>query len=856
MLDSYQKISIISYTYKEVGMRCVVIISTLCAITGLAQAKPRWVYFDSNKSAGTPPSIEVLSSDFTQTTIKITIPGMWVKDTVVNSTTYQILTLPETPSHTGLICKPLLPSINKLVGIPPRSAVSVDTLNTTSLTFSDYLIFPYQGPLAESEKPGPFVIDTLAYSSDSFYPETATWVGSPAILRDLRIVKQVSYPILFNPQEHKLLVFKEMTVQLSYSGFDNTNALKDHPRQPSPQFERMYREIVINYDYITKHPAALDAPPYDWHEGYLIICADAYYNSDWLDSLKFWKTKEGYICGIKKQSEIVGGYDANDVYQIRDYIASVYQQPYKVPDIKDDSSQLSYVLLVGDAPQAHVNYWQTWHIGSDTTVPTYGEWIWHGFLPPYNDANIPSDFYYSLIAGNDSFPDIAIGRLCATNDTNLETVINKTFKYERDVADSWDPTKVLLVAHRGPEDFASEKTTIKTELLDPLGIPVQTVYGSDGGTNAMVINSINSGLGVINYLGHGEPRCWSLWSYTHESFTNNNIYDDLTNEPYFPLVFNVACWTGTITGLPPLEEEAMVKAWTWEVNGGGVGAFGASYPSWTRANLVLDKAIFKHLFYLNAPVGWAINMAKSMIIEIAPPPPDQEFEYFLTIAWQYFWIGDPNLRRWEDKPASSVAAHPVLIHTSPTNFTVQVFAYSPGNPTVPVQGASVCLFKPFDVHKQGYTNGSGLITFQVDCQSAGQLFVTATGQCDASSIIKPYEGSCLVIYPSEVIVSETTKTFIPWSLSLNRPNPFVRSTNITFQVGGIEDGTLEYISIKVYNPMGQVVKTLIDDFRKPGRYAVLFDGKDEQGRTLSSGIYFYRLQSGGFKAVKRMVLLR
>ncbi len=684
-------------------MRCVVILCTLFAITGLAQAKPRWVYFDSNKSAGTSPSIEVFTSDLSQTTIKITIPGMWVKDTVVNATTYQILTLPGTPSHTGLIGKPLLPTINKLVGIPPRSAVSVDTLKTISVNLSDYLVFPYQGPLVGSEKPGPFVIDTLAYSSDSFYPETATWVDSPAILRDLRIVKQISYPILFKPSKHQLLVFKEMVVQLSYDGFDNTNALTDHPKQSSPQFERMYRDLIINYDYITK--SARSGPPLScWDRGYLIICADAYYNSDWLDSLKFWKTKEGYICGIKKLSEIVGGYGANDVYQIRDYIASVYQQPYKVPDIKDDSSQLSYVLLVGDAPQAHSNNWQTWHIGSDTAVPTYGEWIWHG--ENYNDSlHIPSDFYYSLIAGTDSFPDIAIGRFCVTDETNLETVINKTFKYERDVADSWDPTKVLLVAHRGgssmTDNFPLVKNTIKAEFLDPLGIPVDTAYGTnESGTNQTVINALNSssGLGVINYLGHGQKTCWNHWSWSMESFENSDVYE-LTNEPNFPLVFNVACYTGTITGSDPiLEVDAMVKAWTWAESSGSVGAFGAAFPSVTTANCELDKKIFQGLFYLNAPVGWAINFAKSMIILYSPS--QSRPDAWLTTAWQYFWIGDPNLRRWEDKPTQNVVIHPATIHTGPTAFTVQVFASYPGYPgyMVPVQGALVGLYKPFDAH--------------------------------------------------------------------------------------------------------------------------------------------------------------
>ena len=57
--------------------------------------------------------------------------------------------------------------------------------------------------------------------------------------------------------------------------------------------------------------------------------------------------------------------------------------------------------------------------------------------------------------------------------------------------------------------------------------------------------------------------------------------------------------------------------------------------------------------------------------------------------------------------------------------------------------------------------------------------------------------------------------------------------------------------------MGQVVSTLVENHQNAGRYVVQWDATNDQGHSLSSGIYFYRLQAGGeFLEVKKMLLLK
>jgi hypothetical protein len=91
-----------------------------------------------------------------------------------------------------------------------------------------------------------------------------------------------------------------------------------------------------------------------------------------------------------------------------------------------------------------------------------------------------------------------------------------------------------------------------------------------------------------------------------------------------------------------------------------------------------------------------------------------------------------------------------------------------------------------------------------------------------------------------------------FSLDQNIPNPFNPSTQINYQVP--EAGPL---SLMVYNILGQPVRTLIDGVQEPGHHQVHWDSRDNSGRPLANGVYFYRLVSGnGFVQSRRMLLLK
>ena len=91
-----------------------------------------------------------------------------------------------------------------------------------------------------------------------------------------------------------------------------------------------------------------------------------------------------------------------------------------------------------------------------------------------------------------------------------------------------------------------------------------------------------------------------------------------------------------------------------------------------------------------------------------------------------------------------------------------------------------------------------------------------------------------------------------FSLADNFPNPFNPATTIQYALPQAAD-----VELTVYNVVGQPVRTLVAEHQSAGRYAVEWDATNDSGHSLSSGMYFYRLQVGGeFLEIKKMLLLK
>ena len=92
-----------------------------------------------------------------------------------------------------------------------------------------------------------------------------------------------------------------------------------------------------------------------------------------------------------------------------------------------------------------------------------------------------------------------------------------------------------------------------------------------------------------------------------------------------------------------------------------------------------------------------------------------------------------------------------------------------------------------------------------------------------------------------------------YSLSQNSPNPFNPSTAIRFTV---PDGPSLAVSLKVFDLRGKLIRTLADELKQAGTYQVIWNGTNDSGRQVSSGVYFYRMQAGEFVQTRKMVLVK
>jgi len=121
------------------------------------------------------------------------------------------------------------------------------------------------------------------------------------------------------------------------------------------------------------------------------------------------------------------------------------------------------------------------------------------------------------------------------------------------------------------------------------------------------------------------------------------------------------------------------------------------------------------------------------------------------------------------------------------------------------------------------------------------------GSAHSLSMTPEFQGVSFV--PSEVAGTE----LLPgeFSLAQNAPNPFNPQTRIDYDIPKATNVRLE-----IYNVLGQHVKTLVDEFQEPGSKSVIWDGRDNSGSTVASGIYFYRMDAGEFSLTRKMMMLK
>ena len=88
-------------------------------------------------------------------------------------------------------------------------------------------------------------------------------------------------------------------------------------------------------------------------------------------------------------------------------------------------------------------------------------------------------------------------------------------------------------------------------------------------------------------------------------------------------------------------------------------------------------------------------------------------------------------------------------------------------------------------------------------------------------------------------------------LNQNYPNPFNPTTNLSYELSYDS-----YVTITVYDLLGNVVRNLVSEYQNSGLRSVQWDATNDHGHTVAAGVYLYRIESGSFTNTKKMILLK
>lgn len=119
--------------------------------------------------------------------------------------------------------------------------------------------------------------------------------------------------------------------------------------------------------------------------------------------------------------------------------------------------------------------------------------------------------------------------------------------------------------------------------------------------------------------------------------------------------------------------------------------------------------------------------------------------------------------------------------------------------------------------------------------------------------------NCLALTPEFAGINFALSEVVPqdnllpgsFSLAQNAPNPFNPQTRIDYDLPNAT-----HVKMDIYNVLGQQVRTLVNEFQEAGYKSVIWDGRDNSGGTVASGIYFYRMDAGDFSETRKMMMLK
>jgi len=606
------------------------------------------------------PNLRILEQSETDLLLEFTLPVLSVQSLEAENETFHFLAF-EDGAMEGEEGQPMLPIYSRLIHIPDRAGVSFEVIAVETERLSGLRPFPMQPEVSDA-----FVIDRAAYTEEGLTAKPLVNIGAPALARDLRVVPITIAPVRYDPAAATIEVVKRVEVRVRFSGIDLRNAASGSHRRVPGSFDRLYRDMVVNYeggqdDGLGRETSA---------GNFVIICPDQADVITALQPLIEWRMRRGFHVRLATLSET-----GSSPEEIKGWLGNAFNYGDEPPE---------YVCLVGDA---------------DGSIA----------IPAWEYGGGVTDHQYSLLSGADMLADVFVGRISVDSVDRLRLYVAKMVGYESApyMTDTSWFRRACLVGDPGASGYSCLQIMqwIKSRLLARGYAQVDTVF-TEPWTSQMV-SALNRGDTVFAYRGY----------YGTSGFTTGHVAS-LTNGWKMPFAPTLTCGTGNFSGGTSLSEAWIRAGVPPDRPTGGIASMGMSTLSTvTKYNNALMFGIW-HAILVEDQFRFGQASVRG------------KYELYANYGTggtglnHMHWanlMGDPAGEIWTGIPQSMVVSHPASLPRGTSSVRVTVTAQG-----LPCAGASVCLWKGDETHVTGMTDGTGAVELAVDAPTTGTMKITVT----------------------------------------------------------------------------------------------------------------------------------
>jgi hypothetical protein len=545
------------------------------------------------------------------------------------------------------------------------------------------------------------------YNKNEWFPKEIVAISKPCIMRGYRFSQISIAAVQYNPVLDMVRILKDIDAEFEIDYSQDENIIKKRRKLPSRSFTKIAEENIYG----------IEQPKSTKEGSYLFIAPDNCVNT--LQPLLRWKERLGYKTKLATLSESGSTNDS-----IRNYIQNAYDT-WEIPP--------ECVVLIGD-------------VTGDIVVPSF--YVQGGQFSPWDVTDHP----YTLLEGDDYFPDIFIGRISVRSQMQLQTVIGKIISYESAYYFGEWMKKALMISfvYDGPwgqmYSHRETKMAVREKLLDFGYTKVDTfIYPYQSGQTQLA-NMINEGYSFVNFRGCGDQGHWDSWT-GYEFFNIDNV-NNLTNGFMLPMITSITCGGGDFAAdlYPSCFGETWLIAGSPSLPKGAIGFIGPSeldtQTGWNNCN---DLGIYQGITQENLfRCGEVLLRGKMELYNNYPHchswggPEDSDQFYFYV----YNLLGDPGLAVWTDIPKEiDLAYNNEILHG--TNYLEVEVTTNESDKS----GFTIAITNDDSLITTGTTDENGIANIPVDLPASSYL-VTASkyGFIPKTDTLNVIEGDIISLF--------------------------------------------------------------------------------------------------------------